>query len=44
MIVFFFNILAYPGNDSGPFNQGLGAYVFRPWSQEARPVNDSRTM
>jgi hypothetical protein len=37
-------MLAYPGNNSGPDTQGSGAYVFRPWSQEARPANDSRTM
>ncbi|CAF4705994.1 unnamed protein product [Rotaria sp. Silwood1] len=35
---------SYPGNNSGPDFQGSGAYIFRPWSQEARPVNDSRTI
>ncbi|CAF5046596.1 unnamed protein product, partial [Rotaria sp. Silwood1] len=29
---------SYPGNNSGPDFQGSGAYIFRPWSQEARPV------
>lgn len=37
-------ILAYPGNNSGPDTKGSGAYIFRPWSEEAHPVNDSRTM
>ncbi len=37
-------ILAYPGNNSAEEFRASGIYVFRPWSQEARPVNDSRTM
>lgn len=37
-------ISAYPGNSSGPDTKGSGAYIFRPWSNEALPVNNSRTM
>jgi len=40
-----FYILAYPGNGSSLDDfQPSGAYIFRPWSQEAGPANDSRTM
>ncbi|CAF4058122.1 unnamed protein product [Rotaria sp. Silwood2] len=35
---------SYPGNGSGPDSQASGAYIFRPWSQEPSPANDSKTI
>jgi hypothetical protein len=36
--------LGFPGNNSHPEFQASGAYVFRPLTQTAQPVSQTRTV